>query len=196
MKGLEELRKTKRMKICKILTKKMVDVGVVGKQEVEIYNFGLECLVLKVITFFTYIGIAVIMKKIMELFIIMLVFIPLRRNAGGYHAETRRGCYLISCGALFLTLVACDFNFNVWVVVVFLIIADIFLVFVSPIDNENKKMDIEERKIFRLKTRKIVLRINIVFGVLMLLQFFEICKMISLGMLMALFFLLAGRCKD
>lgn len=178
---------------CKDLSSKFLEADVIKEDEMEICRFGLECLFLKVITFASYLAIAIIMERIKEFVIIMLVFIPLRRNAGGYHAKTRGKCYLLSCCILIATLMACEIKLDLYIVLILLISLSIILGMTFPVDNENKVLDDSEKNFFQARTRKIVLLINVFCVILVFLKLEEICKIVVLGMLMALFFLFAGK---
>lgn len=181
------------MKKCKELPNRFWEANIIKKEEIEIYCFGLECLFLKIITFTSYLVIAILMKRLKEFAVIMLVFIPLRRNAGGYHAKTRGKCYLLSCGILAVTLVACEIRLEFHIVLTLLLGLSIIFWMVLPVDNENRTMDISEKIFFQARVRKFILLNGIFCIILIFLKLEEICKTVVLGMLMALFFLFAGK---
>ena len=175
------------------LIQKLVEKGIIQKEEIQIYSFGLECLLLKLITFISYLVIAIIMGKLKEFAIIMLVFVPLRRSAGGYHAKTRLGCYMVSCIVLIITLFISPINIDKYMLLILLAVSDIVFWFLSPVDNENKRMEDDEIIHFRTKTRQIVIVINSIYIFLMVFGFSQLSKTIILGMIMALFFLISGK---
>lgn len=181
------------MKKCKELPNRFWEANIIKKEEIEICCFGLECLFLKIITFTSYLVIAILMKRLKEFAVIMLVFIPLRRNAGGYHAKTRGKCYLLSCGILAVTLVACEIRLEFHIVLTLLLGLSIIFWMVLPVDNENRTMDISEKIFFQARVRKFILLNSIFCIILIFLKLEEICKTVVLGMLMALFFLFAGK---
>lgn len=177
----------------KDLSHSFLEADIIKEDEMEICCFGLECLFLKTITFASYLTIAIIMARLKEFIIIMLIFIPLRRNAGGYHAKTRGKCYLLSCSILIATLMACEIKLDLYIVLTLLISISIIFWMTLPVDNENKMMDALEKEFFQARTRKIIFLIDIIFIILVFSKKEEICKTVVLGMLMALFFLLAGK---
>lgn len=179
-----------------VLLKRLEEKGVIQGEEIEIYSFGLECLFLKLITLISYLIIAVIIKKLYEFVIIMFVFVPLRRSAGGYHAKTRFGCYLVSCLTLIVILFISSINIEQYMLIILLMVADIIFCFMSPVDNENKRMEDNEIIYFRVRTRKIVVVINIIYVFLTVFGFERINIMVISGMMMSLFFLIAGKLQE
>lgn len=126
--------------------------AIISEEDMEIYQFGLECIVLKCINYASYILIAITMDMFTELLLLICTFIPLRKNAGGFHAKTRKGCYLISCFMVVISLFICNIEIskNTWFML--LMIANIIIILLAPIDNENRKMDITEKRYFRKRT--------------------------------------------
>lgn len=180
----------------KDLPSKFLDANIIQADEVEICHFGLECLFLKIVMFISYMAIAISMGRLKEFGIIMLVFMPLRRNIGGYHAKTRVGCYFLSCGLLALILMACKIQIHLYTVLILLTGVSVIFWMTMPIDNENKKMDVLEKHFFQVKARKVILLINVAVILLLLLNMSYLCKDIVLGMIMELFFLVAGKVQD
>ena len=76
---------------------KLVSNEIINEKEADLYQFGIECLVLKLIHCISYLCIAACFQMVPQLIVIGCVLIPLRRNAGGYHAKTKMGCYIFSC---------------------------------------------------------------------------------------------------
>ena len=68
---------------------KLVSNEIINEKEADLYQFGIECLVLKLIHCISYLCIAACFQMVPQLIVIGCVLIPLRRNAGGYHAKTK-----------------------------------------------------------------------------------------------------------
>lgn len=80
----------------------MESAEIINKDDEEIYRFGLECFFLKVIHYLSYLFISLILHMTIPVMVSAVVLVPLRSRAGGYHANTRFGCYLFSCSMVFL----------------------------------------------------------------------------------------------
>lgn len=84
-------------KLLKNVLSCMRTKGLLDENEEDVYRFGLECLLLEVVHYLSYIVIGFAMRMIMPMIVTAMVLIPLRRKSGGFHARTRSGCYLFSC---------------------------------------------------------------------------------------------------
>lgn len=84
-------------KLLKNVLSCMRTKGLLDKNEEDVYRFGLECLLLEVVHYLSYIVIGFAMRMIIPMIVTAMVLIPLRRKSGGFHARTRSGCYLFSC---------------------------------------------------------------------------------------------------
>lgn len=88
-------------RLVKSILLKMQTMKFVDEEDIEIYQFGLECMLLKLVHITSYLLIGICMREFFSLLVSGSILIPLRRKAGGYHAKTRIGCYLFSCCVVF-----------------------------------------------------------------------------------------------
>lgn len=146
-------------KFVSYISEKMVCREIILQEDKDIYSYGLECLFLKIIHITSYFLIAVMLHSIKELFFVLLVLIPLRENAGGYHARTRIGCYFASC----LTILACLFFYKVQLKIevyyFFAVIATITFLKLAPMDNENKRFIQSEKIFYRRRSMQILIAV-------------------------------------
>lgn len=145
----------------------LIALELIDGEEEEIYRFGLEVLLLKALHYASYLLIAALMHEIPRFFILALAFILLRKSAGGYHAKTRSGCYIGSCVTV-LILILCIKVFSgsaFWQITLgcmFIILAgDLIIWKVAPSGNRNRILDEEENRIFKHRTRMILIFENI-----------------------------------
>ena len=83
---------------------KMQSEKLVDEEDIEIYQFGLECILLKLIHIISYLLIGICMEDVFSLLVSGSILIPLRRKTGGYHAKTRVGCYIFSCCVVIMSI--------------------------------------------------------------------------------------------
>jgi len=168
---------------------KLVSNEIINEKEADLYKFGTECLVLKLIHCISYLCIAACFQMVPELIVIGCVLIPLRRNAGGYHAKTKTGCYIFSCCyiAVILFLSKAQINQVLWWGALALSDAVIFIK--SPADNENKRLDEEELVHYRKKARLILFIANAGCLVLYAVHFYYIGNLVRCGIIAAAFLL-------
>lgn len=140
---------------------KLIFYNVISDDEADIYRFGLECLVLKLLHCISYLCIAAGLKMVPELIVIACVLIPLRRNTGGYHAKSKIGCYFFSCCYVAFTLLAYEVLANQIIWWGMLAVSNVIIFLMSPVDNENKRLDEKERDYYRRKSQFILILANV-----------------------------------
>lgn len=148
------------MTIADRLINKMIQHNIIKKEDEEIYQFGLEGLILKLFHYSTYLLIAILFKAVFEFILFFIAFLILRKNAGGYHAKTKTGCYLLSCltiiGVIFLDRFILGMNLSnleIKIGFVLLLVADIFIWCVAPLGNRNRILEDKEIEYYRKITR-------------------------------------------
>lgn len=84
---------TKRL--ADVLTDNMVSRGVLPCEKRSVLSYGLETLFSSIFGLWLIIGVSIISGAHFAWAFFMLTFVPLRRTAGGYHANTHAGCYFV-----------------------------------------------------------------------------------------------------
>lgn len=172
-------------KIVFWISNSMVSNGTILAEEQELYNFGIECAILKVIHYISYIVIAILFKGVFELMIIACAFLPLRKNAGGYHARTRMGCYIASCLMVFVALLICKYKFSNEVYFICWLVSSSIIFIFAPMDNENKKMCQIEVLQYKKKSRIVILIIASVVLCCWILKYTNISRILICGVAMS-----------
>lgn len=165
--------------------------GIISESEEDVYYFGLECLLIKLIHYSSYMLIGALLRMLIPMLISAIVLIPLRRKSGGFHARTRIGCYLISC---FVVVVVCLLDkviFPLWLGAVTTLGANAIIFAFAPIENENRILDYDEKKKFRKQTLMILTLADIAI-IISYKNHIEVCQWLLNGMLVAAMLNLAG----
>ena len=136
-------------KLLKNVLSCMRTKGLLDENEEDVYRFGLECLLLEVVHYLSYIVIGFAMRMIMPMIVTAMVLIPLRRKSGGFHARTRSGCYLFSCSIVVAVCLLDKIIFPLWLCTITTFGANAIIFAFAPIENENRTLDQEEQKKFR-----------------------------------------------
>ena len=137
---------------------KLYKVNVIGKEEVELYQYFLNAFIeimgfiIIVILHSIYMGEA--MKGLIFLGIVILM-----RSHGGWHANTAKMCFGLSI-IYYLTVVFVSERLpgsfdNLW----FMALISAIIILLSPVDSMNKPLDGEQRKIEKKKTCRYVVAI-------------------------------------
>lgn len=76
-----------------VMTEKITDILVSNEIIIEensnLYSYGLQQGLLMILNIATILGIGMVLNMVWESIVFLLTFIPLRSNAGGYHAKTQ-----------------------------------------------------------------------------------------------------------
>lgn len=99
-----------------------------------------------------------VMKNLMAALLYEAAFIPLRINAGGYHAQSEKMCKLISWGSIVGSLVVIIYLPDLevlWHVLTALSCTGI--VILAPVESKNKPLSMTEKKVFRRRSMIIVI---------------------------------------
>lgn len=141
------------MSIVDKLVHKCRTDGIISEQDEEIVRFGIDNL----INLMLCIGILVCVGSIFGSWknglIFFLFFFPLRKYAGGYHSNTKTKCVVSSVVLLFAMF--CILYIKRWHSRIYLILFCIFhlLIFcLVPVGNQNKILDVLEKRVYRRKT--------------------------------------------
>lgn len=181
-------------KIIQVIINLLILENEISEEDIKVYYFGLECIILKILHYISYIIIGVSMDAIMSLLISACAFMPLRSNAGGYHAKTRIRCYIFSC---IMVVCMCVGNRTVMhkeIYVIALIIYDIIITIFSPVDSYSNILNANEKKRQKRKT----LIILVVFNILVLITMYKninIFRYLINGIGLVAFLLMLGMYK-
>lgn len=127
----------------------MISCNAINEADKELYKYALYSFFLLVTPLILVGSIGFCVGSIKHGFLLILPFIVLRKFSGGYHAKNLHTCILGSVFLLFLCViismhVQCD-----WKLVIATIIACVSLIIFSPIDSENRRLDINEKRKYK-----------------------------------------------
>ena len=150
----------------------LIKLNIIDSEDEEIYRFGLEGISLKLIHYLSYLLIAVLLHEGMRFLIFFSAFLLLRKNAGGYHAKTKGGCYVSSCITV-LCMTICIKEAVGWrnlipVTGILTVLADIVIFALAPLGNRNRILEQEEIIAFRRRSYAFLILEN-VFAILLVM---------------------------
>ena len=148
-------------KMSAFITGTLIEGKIIKMEERNLYLYCFGTLIEMTANLITTLIIGALLGKIVAALFFMLIFIPLRITAGGYHCETACKCYLLSMAvylAVILTydlvLVAPSYVFAF--VCVFDLAAIIIL---SPVVSPNKPFTAREK----IKNRRISIALSLIY---------------------------------
>lgn len=127
-------------------------------EQKEIVFFGIKQAIHMITNILIMLALGCLMGCIKETIIFMLLFIPLRSNAGGFHAKSATRCFVISNSLFGMVLflfktIMLNGNITFWNSIA----VSAIIVSMSPIDNKNKRLSKKTKKRLRKKTLWIVI---------------------------------------
>lgn len=171
---------------------KMLELGLIKNYEVDLVIYGLELFLIKISH---YCGIFILAYLIAEIkgLLIMTIFITpylyLRSKTGGYHSKTRVGCFIIS---ILITLFMLYFNafYDKTMMILFGIIASIYIYLQSPIENENVPLTRDECLGLRKKIKRFLIIMYIVNYYLIVYNFEKYAYLLIMAVIFDSFLML------
>ncbi len=140
----------------------------VNDEEKEVIRYGLELIFLKTLFWILVTIVGIVMGCFWESAAYNLMFFALRSYAGGYHAKTRTRCLIQSMLTVAVALTVIKIcRDNVYLTALLAVMALTFgiaLWLLAPVDTENRRLDNEEVKRFRLMAR-VVLSVEAAVGI-------------------------------
>ena len=136
--------------ISERMLNRLVRNHVIDQDDWEIYEVGLEQIIISLINALTMLVIALLFGEVWQCLLFAASFIAIRVNAGGYHARTPLHCYILTISMFIVALAVMKFAvISQYVSVMLLVFASMLIWILCPVDTENKPMDEIEKQIFR-----------------------------------------------
>ena len=133
---------------------RLISSSIIEKEDAEIYIYGFKEMVFVALNLITTIFIGLIFNKIFEVILFMITYIPIRVYAGGYHARTKLRCYIFSV----LMLISVCYILKLYLlkdyllIVILAIISSSIVLYLAPVEDENKLLDEIEIKVYTKRT--------------------------------------------
>lgn len=149
------------------ITEFLLETNVITSDEIELYQFGFDLIVKKVIHTFLILIIGFLGGHFLGMVSFLVTYAWLREYAGGYHARTPKGCY---CCTVLVTISVLVMLFifrrlNVGLICICMLISGIVIWRQSPQETPTKPLSEKEKVLYRRKTRRILLCLAVTFGI-------------------------------
>jgi len=130
-----------------------VEKEIIKSDEHEIYVYGAEALLSGISNLLILTVCGILMDELLIALLFFLVFNIMRKYCGGYHAATHLKCNLIfALNTLTILLLIKNYFFiSEWLIVTAIIVSDIIIFWLAPIENVNKPLEKYEKKKYRKK---------------------------------------------
>ena len=139
-----------RIKFAEKVTTELVKSQKIKLEDQELYRYGIEQGILILLNVLTALAIGLIFHCLFYVVIFSVAFVPLRSYAGGFHAKTFSRCYILS---VLMLISFCVFN-KISIISKY---SFIIILILSPVETKTKPLDELETKVYRKKTRFILI---------------------------------------
>ena len=138
--------------LSKKISDKMVSRGIVQKEDVALYQYGIENGIVVAINLLASILFGVLTGRLGVVLVFLLFYSILRTYSGGVHCKSKIGCFVLSMLILCVPIFSYDWvkemiKFPILMIVG--IIAIVVILILSPVESINKPLDNEERKYYK-----------------------------------------------
>ena len=157
---------------------------IIEKEDEEVYEYGLQLLLSTIANGLIALLIAFITGTFLQCILYLTAFVIMRKNAGGYHAQTHFGCccilaVVISCFIAFLKFAPTDVYIPI---ALFSIAFSVIIVFLlSPLEHKNKPISSEDKIRLKRKSKIYILTISVIIIMLGMVNFKTAMISIALG---------------
>ncbi len=132
--------------------------GMVDENDREIYEYGfMLSLEVGIFTLFCLL-VTVCLQMYVNGILFFVVFAPLRSYAGGLHLKRYRSCFGLSCLTFSAVLAIVKYvHIPNYILAVTLVVLEILVYVVYPVENINRKVDESENSYFKVRLRKFLI---------------------------------------
>lgn len=145
--------------------------NVISGDDTDIYSYGLFQLLMMCLNVITTILVGMLLKEFIPCLLLNIFYIPLRINAGGFHAKTPFRCYLYSTIIIVsLLLILKYIPISLLTSLILLIISSVVVWIIAPVATVDDPFDEIEKTVYKKRT-KIVLIFEVVFFIIFAIFF-------------------------
>lgn len=140
-------------KASEAVTRKLQENNTIDEEQYEICRYGLQQGFTVILNVVTTLIIGMIMRGLLYAVVFTILYIPLRSNAGGYHAKTAIRCYLYSILLMIAVLLAIKYlPIPSFICIIIFAISITVISILAPIEDANKPLDEIEVKVYHKRT--------------------------------------------
>lgn len=145
-----------------------IEQGKIPESERDLYVYGYTLVAEKLVIFLVTMFIAIVFNALLEVLLLCITFVPLREYTGGYHANSRIGCNLLSAIYIIVALLGIKYlpmviHISQYILGEFVCAAIIFRY--APVATDKREISESENRFFRKMTLSI-LAIELILGII------------------------------
>lgn len=182
------------MNLTARITNWLLDNQNMSSSEYEIVEYGVESIMSNLTGTLLVIVVGMFLDCMIEGILVWIFLLPLRKNAGGYHAKTKTGCFLMSASIFTLTfriLLKANWANDIYTFIT--IISSICIFCLAPVETHNKTLDIQEIHVYRRKARIILIAQLVLYMMALFCGSRPLCQVLTASIFIAGFSVALGK---
>lgn len=166
----------------------------VNEEDREIIHYGMECMLAKLINILLPLPAVLYMKAEKEYLLFLILFGILRTKVGGYHADTRLRCFILSylmiMAAIIWTSIGSTYSL-LWI-----LLTEAIIYIIAPVDTENKRLNKDDKRYYRKIYAGWLIPIDAVLVISLYMGYTIYARVLQIVLLCLLMLLAAGIVKN
>lgn len=153
--------------LAKKITTKFIDHEIIKSEDREIYDYCFETTIVILLSYSLLFIFSIIFNEFISTLIFILSFSSFRKVCGGYHADNYLKCGIMSLlSYLILILIIKKINIIFEISTIILVLGAIVIMFLSPIQDDNKPFTKQQKKRFKIISRSLATILIVIFVIL------------------------------
>lgn len=157
------------------ITLKFIENNIIDSNDKDIYCYCFETTIVSFISISTLMLLSILFNELYCSMIFLIAFSFFRKICGGYHADNYIKCSIMSLLSYTTMVVVLKkinilFKYNIYLLIIGLII----ILFLSPIQDENKPFTEKQMKRFKILSKSIATILLIIFIVLQACKLYDV----------------------
>lgn len=166
-------------------------------EDKEVYRYGIQQGLNLTLNILTTIIIGVLCGMVYPSLMFLICYMPLRSFCGGYHAKTHLRCYIYSVIMITCILLVAKYtSFNIVLYEILVLISLIIILLLAPVEDENKKLDNVEKRVFRKRAYIIAFLEVLLYHLFLFMHLMNCCKIISTALFSLSILMIIGAIKN
>lgn len=175
---------------------KLLSGGWTSEEDSEIVRYGLELNIMRAVISAAMLITAIAFGRAPEVIVFMLAYPRLRRYCGGYHADTKTACFVLSMLILVSVIAASKLlagKAALWASSLMLAAGTALIALLAPVDSEKKPFDDTERTVFRRRSLLMTAAAAAASGILFLLKLYRFMLPVTMAVFITGLLLAVGK---
>ena len=182
------------MRAAEWLTLILINKGIIGEDEKELYMFGFQTGLEFMSCLFASLTFALLTDHVVEYLVFMLVFMPVRSYTGGFHFDSFLNCFLGSCALIVLVIWMADLKLlNISLTFAGIVVLLILIGKMRPVEHENRRVSEAEEAVFHNILLKVLCCVGVGAILFYVIESRKYLNLIFLTLLSVLISMLIGK---